>query len=362
MKHHYVVGRILDYFPERKTEGIVGRLRQSTFVDTGKRYMYFEVPKAACTQMKHVLRQLVGAPPIELFTDPNILETRRDLYVHARSNVPLPSLVDLENSVQKEVLESPDFLRMTIGRNPYTRLVSAWRNKVLLCDAITGRNVFLELRGRLPGIHEKLLVPFDEFVQYVESKCDLQGCDLHWMRQVDYTFFPAMNFSFIGKVERLNESLRRLERHIGISESLLADRSNESLPVGSALYTKELADRVYSLYRPDFELLGYDRETWAVPGRRGLNQEPGSSIISEERLRYEIIERNLVILGLYEERERLQAQLQRVSRLHLLPVVNGLVAFRSSLRKTARHIGRWVRVMARPDPVASRSPRQVTPQ
>jgi hypothetical protein len=351
MKYDYVVGRILDYFPELKPEGIVGRLRQSTFVDTGKRYMYSEVPKAACTQMKHALRQLVGAPPIELFSDPNILETRRDLYVHARSNVPLPSLVDLDNGIQKVVLESPDFLRMTIVRNPYTRLVSAWRNKVLLCDAITGRNVFLELRGRLPGIHEKQLISFDEFVRYIESKCDLLGCDLHWMRQVDYTFFPAMNFSFIGKVERLNESLRRLEQHIGLSESLVADGRNESLPVGSASYTEELADRVYSLYRADFDALGYDRETWAMPGPRGLNQEPGSSIISEERLRYEIIERNLVILGLYEERERLQRQLQRVSRLHLLPIVNRLAAIRSTLGRIAWGADGWERRRLRPHAV-----------
>ena len=71
---------------------------------------------------------------------------------------------------------------------------------------------------------------------------NLQGCDLHWVRQVDYTFFPAMNFSFVGKVEQLNESLRRLERHLGLSESLVTDRRNESLPIGNASYTEELAE------------------------------------------------------------------------------------------------------------------------
>ena len=133
-------------------------------------YFYFAIPKAACTQMKWVLRSLEGGTgPIKLFTDESITETRLDMFVHARSNVPLPSLADLDNSAQREVLESPDFLRMTIVRNPYKRLISAWSGKVLSCEP-SGKSVYLKIRGRLPDIHETLLVSFDEFVQYVEVK------------------------------------------------------------------------------------------------------------------------------------------------------------------------------------------------
>src|SRR5205807_1122192 len=126
------------------------RLRQSTFVSLPKRYMYFEVPKAGCTHMKQLLRRVEGAAPINLFTNGD-WQTRRDMFVHSRSNLPLPSLVDLDNMAQREVLESPDFFRMTVVRNPYTRLVSAWRNNVLLCER-TGRKVYLQVKGRLPDI------------------------------------------------------------------------------------------------------------------------------------------------------------------------------------------------------------------
>ncbi len=333
MRVDYAVERILDHFPRLSASDVVYRLRYSTFVNTSRRYLYFEVPKAACTQMKHLLRHLEGAPPIDLLADANTLETRRDLYVHARANVPLPSLADLDSSLQREVLESPDFLRITVVRSPYTRLVSAWRNKVLLCDGITGKNVYLQLRGRLPGIHEDLPIPFDEFVRYVERQCDLPNCDIHWVRQVDYNFFPAMNYSWVGEVERLEETVRRLEAHLGLSGVLAVDRRNESLPVGQALFTEELADAVYALYRSDFELLGYDRESWRrVAGPHSAGRAPEQGTFSEERLRDEIVERNLVILSLYEDRKRLQAQLRRVSRLHLIQVANTLAAWRSKLR------------------------------
>ncbi len=299
--------------------------------------MYFDVPKAACSTMKHLLRRLEGLGPLKRPAD-GWLDTRRDMWVHDRSNLPLPSLVELDEMTQREVIESPHFFRMVVVRNPYTRLVSAWKDKVFLCDEITGRDVYLQIKGRLPEIHEQLPISFDEFVQFVEGQCNLPSCDFHWKRQVEYTFFPAMNFSHVIKTEELQEGLRQFQRHLGFSEPLVADRRNESLPLGKATYTKELADRVYSLYRPDFDFLGYDRETWAAPAWRSLNEQPGFVTLSEDRLRDEIMERNLVILELYEERERLRKQLRRVSRPHLLSAVNGLAALNRASRKFVRNV------------------------
>jgi hypothetical protein len=309
--------------------------------------MYFEVPKAACTQMKELLRAVEGAPPIKLFAD-GTWETRRDMFVHVRSNVPLPSLVDLDNRTQKEVLEAPDFLRMTLVRNPYTRLVSAWANKVLLCEP-SCQYVYLQIKGRLPYLHEQSLVSFDEFVEYLESSCDLRNCDSHWRRQVDHAFFPALNFSFIGKVEQLDRVLRRFEGHLGLSKPLVADGRNASVSFGPNPYTREVADKVYSLYEADFEGLGYDRNAWA-PSEKKDGKKSSKASISDESYRDEIIERNLIISSLYEQRDRLQAELEWVSRLRLLPVINGLIAFQSVSRRGARKIKRLARQLLRPRP------------
>jgi hypothetical protein len=52
-------------------------------------------------------------------------------------------------------------------------------------------------------------------------------------------------------------------------------------------------------------VLGYDRNTWASRGENAAERSSKPSV-PEERYRDEIIERNLIIAGLYEERDRLQ--------------------------------------------------------
>jgi hypothetical protein len=274
--------------------------------------------------MKALLRLQEGAPPIKLFAG-NIPETRREMFVHARENVPLPSLVDVDDATQKDVLESNDFLRFTIVRNPYTRLVSAWKNKVVPCEPGCER-LYLEIKGRLPDMHSKALIAFDEFVGYLETKCDLSNSDPHWRRQVDHLFLEALNFSHVGKVENMAASLALLQQHLGLPEPLSAGRNNVSAPVSLATYNQDLADKVYALYRQDFEQLDYDRNSW-----RDIQSPapmPHNTVVREDRFYDELIERNIIISALYRERERLQADLRRVSRLHLLDLVNALVSVR----------------------------------
>jgi hypothetical protein len=330
MKYPYVVGLILDHFPGLSPEDVIEQLRSATFVSLARRYAYFSVPKAACTMMKELLRTVENAPPIKLFAD-GMWETRRDMFVHARSNVPLPSLVDLDDATQSEILNSPEFFRMTVVRNPYMRLLSAWKSKIMLCEP-PGRDVYLQIKGSLPHFHNKSLVSFDEFVEYLASRCHLRTCNPHWRPQVDLTFFPVLNFSCVAKMEQLGEGLRLFEQHIGLPGSAVVDRRNVSVPDSPAGYTRELAEKVHSLYRKDFELLGYDGNSWADGGQN--SNESKSASIDETKFHDEIIERNLIISSLYEERDKLQTQLQRLSMLNPLSLP-------LTVQKVAQKAKRW---------------------
>ncbi len=339
MKLPYAAERVLDHFPHLQPEYVLRRLRQSSFANVDKRYMYVEVPKAACTQMKELLRTTEGAPPIELFAG-GAWETRRDMFIHSRSNVPLPSLIELGENAQRDVLEAPDFLRLTVVRNPYTRLASAWKNKILLCEP-AARDIYVRIKGHLPELTSKSQVSFSEFVEYLAKECDLRNCDGHWRRQVDHTFFAALNFSLVVRVERFEEGLRCFQQHLGLAQLPSGERRNVST-VGQFPYTSEIADKVYSLYSSDFEALGYDRDSWAtsyadrsVPSKKG---------VPEETFEDEIVERNLIIAALYEERERLQAQLRYAAGLRVfLSTINKVTDARGACRKIAKGIKRWTR-------------------
>jgi hypothetical protein len=337
MSYQYAVKKVLDHYDYLTAKQVTEHLRYSTFVSMRGRYLYFAVAKAACTQMKEILRALEGAPPVQWPAE-EVWESRREMFVHARQNVPLPSLIDLDDEEQREVLESPDFLRMTVVRNPYTRLLSAWKNKVRPCEP-GYESVYVSIRGHLPQLGAKSLITFEEFVGYIARQCDLRTCNLHWRRQVDYTYLEALNYSYVGKMEEMPAVLERFQQHVRLSKALQAEGKNVSRQGVTAAYTPELAANVCALYQADFERLGYSPD--ARPNRRpGLSGAAENAVVSEEEFNDEIIERNLVLSALYQERARLreelvraQGELRRVTRLRLLGLANALATLRrTSLR------------------------------
>src|SRR5690348_12209884 len=175
----YVVRAVLEHYGYLDADRVIARLHHSSFVNLKQRYLYFSVPKAACTSMKTLLHRLEGAPPIRLICG-GLDETRREMFIHARENVPLPSLVDLDDAAQQEVLRSPDFLRMTIVRNPYNRVLSAWR-KVMQCQPGSEAQ-YIAIKGTVPGFGRKDLITLPEFVTYLETE-DLRCSDAHWSLQ-----------------------------------------------------------------------------------------------------------------------------------------------------------------------------------
>ncbi|MBN9564336.1 MAG: sulfotransferase family 2 domain-containing protein [Alphaproteobacteria bacterium] len=318
MTVQYAAAMVLDKYPAFTLPFVMHRLRYSTFVNLPRRFMYFEVPKAGCTTIKSLLRELEGAPPLRLFS-PGFRESRRDMFVHARENIPLPSLVELDDATQREVLESPDFLRMVVVRNPYTRLFSAWTNKVMLCEPGYER-VYQAIRGSAPAGPGIRFVTFPEFVDHVATE-DLETCDPHWSLQTTHTFLSAFDFNLVGKLEQLSDCLARFAQHVGGGGIEFGARANASEGARLGGYDEDVAAKVYSLYRADFDRLGYGENDWP--------RQPGvESAGREKKLFEDVLERNQLISELYSELERARVaafELNKVKRFHLLTVANGLL-------------------------------------
>jgi hypothetical protein len=190
----YAVARILDVYPQLNSEGVEGVLAYGSFACVERRFVYVQIPKAACTAVKRLLREVVNASPLRLFGW-SARETRRSMFIHDRDNVPIPPLTALDSALQRELLESPDVLRFTIVRNPYTRLVSAWRDKVVLCEPCV-EDVYAAVRGEPPPLENKTILSFGEFVSYIERATYWDG---HWGRQVDLCFPQALSFNHVRK-------------------------------------------------------------------------------------------------------------------------------------------------------------------
>src|SRR5262245_14640471 len=222
MKFPYAISAVLEHHPYLSPQQIIDRIRYSSFVSVPCRYMYFAVPKAACTAMKWLLHDLEGGGPLPFKWAP-----AHNSGIHFRGNISLPSLVDLDDDTQKHVLQSPDFLRMTIVRNPYDRLISGWRDGIALCGPGVER-IYLDIKGRTPRDDSSRSVSLEECVKWLATN-EMRTTDQHSMRQTDHTFFAALNFSWVGKVARVDETWRQFQLHLGHAEPLHLRKTNISV-------------------------------------------------------------------------------------------------------------------------------------
>lgn len=311
----YVASRILDAYPHLDAEEVEERLAYGSFASIEDRFVFVEVPKAACTTMKSLLRELHQILPLKLFVHFN-RQTRREMFIHARENIPYPSLNALDKKDQRDLLEAADVMRFAIVRNPYTRLVSAWRDKVFVCDPSV-ECVYGAVRGAAPAMERKQPIEFEEFVSYIESRKG-KLWDGHWRRQVDLIFPKGIPFTHIGKVEDLSSTITLFGRHLGRQQAITISRANEGWIRPMTRYSKELARRVYALYEDDFVSFGYAANSWP------RDQQCTTTIIAEERFVDEVIERNVIIAHLYSERDQLMAKYNAVYRFSLARIRNKL--------------------------------------
>jgi hypothetical protein len=281
-----------------------------------------------------LLRDLCGAPPIEYPVDA-YRESRRDMFIHVRSNVPLPSLLDLDEQTQRHVLTAPDFLRFSIVRNPYTRLVSAWRNKIMLCEP-GYEYIYHQLMGDMPSLYSKKILAFEQFLQFIEHGPDLGSCNPHWRRQVDLLLYPAIPYTHIGKLEQLPMTMDLIGKHLGAAKPLRVGRSNSTGGGGRDPIDAATAARIYALYAQDFEAFDYDRESW----QNIAESRDDPALVPEARFIDEIIERNLIISYLYEQHAKAEERYRDCYRLSLARVRNQLSRVWDAVRRPSKRTAR----------------------
>ena len=326
----HTIQLVREKLPHLDVATIAHRLSYGSFVSLEHKILYLETPKAACTTIKSLLRDLCGAPPIEYPLGAQ-RESRRDMFVHVRSNVPVPSLLDLDEQTQRHVLTAPDFLRFSIVRNPYTRLVSAWRNKVVLCEP-GYEHVYRRQMGDMPSLHSKKILPFEQFLRFIESEPDLRSCNGHWRRQVDLLLYPAIPYTHVGKLEQLPITVALIGKHLGAAKPIRVGRGNSTGGGGRDPIDATVAARIYALYAEDFEAFDYPRESW----QNISDSLVDTAVVPETRFIDEIIERNLMISYLYEQYAEVESRYRDCYRLSLARVRNRLTRVWAAVRPASK--------------------------
>lgn len=147
---------------------------------------------------------------------------------------------------KQQVAKLPTLFTFAFVRNPYTRVLSAFLDKV-------------DRRAR----RKNREITFLEFLNYLEEGGLYTNA--HWAPQTSLLLLPFDNFHFFGKTEHLDNDLSYVLQKLGLP----VDHDNVLSALGNATgatkklelyYDETNQEKVKTLYANDFESFGYSTQ------------------------------------------------------------------------------------------------------
>lgn len=235
----------LNKFAEGNTS--VNDLNYATHVSLKYKYIFIETPKVACSTIKMTLQRL------EL-ESPNFYRTDfEDL--HKRDYSPLlglQQLPDFENFFERD-----DFYKFCFVRNPYTRLLSCYLDKIK--HPTNFKKKVLKSMGQDENKIDKF-ISFEEFVSVIEQQTLLE-MDYHWRPQANLTCQNAIKYDFVGRIESFSDNFWSIGKKLSpeFDKYYVPEvrHQTDATNLLDEYYSDKLYARVYNIYKVDFECFSY---------------------------------------------------------------------------------------------------------
>lgn len=144
----------------------------------------------------------------------------------------------------------------TVVRNPYSRLLSAWLDKV---KGAKKEGISFARRHQLG---DPAMLSFAVFVDTL-YKTSPDYYDHHWATQVSICNITRIPYSHIGALERIDQTFEWISALLPMSNAshaAYAPHGTSSSNKIKSFYDNEIARKVYSIYRGDFTNFGYSSD------------------------------------------------------------------------------------------------------
>lgn len=234
-----------------------GHVRLENFIYVEEHgFIFAYVPKVACTNWKCVFRHMMGYP--------DYLDAAK---AHGKANG-LVLLSDLPEETRARLLRSREIRKYTFVRDPYSRVLSAYLNKVepyvRRGESIGQRRYFLKVYRRIKSFAAQAApaeggVNFFVFLLWLSRSGGPLARDEHWLPQSEIIGAGEVEFDYVGRFENLDADASKV---MGLIGARCAFPRQGARPTGATgLLGQYVQDRerelIRSIYRRDFEALGY---------------------------------------------------------------------------------------------------------
>ncbi len=208
-------------------------------ISTTRRYVYARIRKAANST---VISSLYHAENNNRITGLDDIQKIKDNYFTRPGKL---SKTDLEN------LDS--YFKFTIARNPYSRILSTYLDKIENRDK-SQRQIVIKFLKKNPNDE----ITFHEFLDFLENGGLRQNA--HWAPQIDFLVFPIDQYNYIGKLESLQKDLTQILTLIYRKDCPIIsvnEHKTDSMDKTKKLTPAEKC-RIYNLYMDDFKNFHYE--------------------------------------------------------------------------------------------------------
>lgn len=205
-----------------------------------RNFVWFRVAKTGTRTMNSILGQAIEGYRYVGYTENEMIE---------------------EQKTTDFLMSQEEVFVFTIVRNPFDRLVSAWRNKFVDKDTPLAQRFRKNLGvEKTSEIELRLKSDFDFFVRtMLNSNLSMNN---HFCPQSQLLLgFPEGGF--VGRFEQFEADLKVILSRLNLeAQQLLIPRKNKSKSKShySSFYTPELIELVRDFYQEDLDAFGYDFE------------------------------------------------------------------------------------------------------
>ncbi|XP_032223130.1 carbohydrate sulfotransferase 14 isoform X2 [Nematostella vectensis] len=185
-------------------------LARQVIVDDEHKLLFCFIPKAGCANWKRVFRVLDG----------------RDKNVNHIAKFDHKDFKFLEDLPPRAIQRRLDtYFKFVFVREPLSRLLSAYKNKLQNSTAIPGngfvkRYVNEMTKHRRKHNSEKLSITLSDFFLHI-SKTKAAKLNDHWMPFKDLCQPCAMNYDFVGSLENIEQDSQKVFRLLNIQDKVV---------------------------------------------------------------------------------------------------------------------------------------------
>lgn len=210
-------------------------------------YVYIEVPKAGCGTMKATLGGVEAARK-----GPGLVQRVQEAPHNRINATPFIKPFQLPGDMLEEVFTSPAYRRFTVVRDPASRVLSGYLEKIR--QGLKQSESIAAALG-IPASD----ITFAQFLDVVGAQSS-RAQDPHWRRQADHLGWGIVEYHEALQLEKLDTSWERVGELTGIAdmrETFFCKNSTGASAKVDDYFTPELREKVRSIYERDYEVFGY---------------------------------------------------------------------------------------------------------